>query len=138
MVPRRGNFKMCKNWNMSEKTVPILFVGDGFLSLCITSYLPFRPTLLGDFPACCGRRNASPTPLQIENLAENSVSILFVGDGFLSLCIAVYLPLCPTLLGDFPACCGRRNASPTPLQIPNLRTTERYRAGGAARSESKS
>ena len=25
-----------------------------------------------------------------------------------------------------------------PLQIPNLRTTERYRAGGAARSESKS
>ena len=82
MVPLRGDFKMCKNWNMSEKTVPILFVGDGFLSLCITSYLPFRPTLLGDFPACCGRRNASPTPLQIENLAENSVSILFVGDGF--------------------------------------------------------
>ena len=66
MVPLRGDFKMCKNWNMSEKTVPILFVGDGFLSLCITSYLPFRPTLLGDFPACCGRRNASPTPLQIE------------------------------------------------------------------------
>ena len=66
MVSLRGNFKMCKNWNMSEKTVPILFVGDGFLSLCITSYLPFRPTLLGDFPACCGRRNASPTPLQIE------------------------------------------------------------------------
>ena len=65
MVPLRGDFKMCKNWNMSEKTVPILFVGDGFLSLCITSYLPFRPTLLGDFPACCGRRNASPTPLQI-------------------------------------------------------------------------
>ena len=82
MVPLRGDFKMCKNWNMSEKTVPILFVGDGFLSLCITSYLPFRPTLLGDFPACCGRRNASPTPLQIENLAENSVLILFVGDGF--------------------------------------------------------
>ena len=50
-------------------------------------------------------------------MSENSVSILFVGDGPPVLCIAAYLPLRPTLLGDFPACCGRRNASPTPLRI---------------------
>lgn len=54
MVPLRGDFKMCKNWNMSEKTVPILFVGDGFLSRatwftdCVTTW--FTHLLLGHHP----------------------------------------------------------------------------------------
>ena len=42
------------NWNFSENTVLILFVGDGFPSLCIAAYLPLRPTLLGDFPLAAG------------------------------------------------------------------------------------
>ena len=59
-----GLGKMIVKFEFVGPTVKASY-GTGFPSLCTAAYLPLRPTLLGDFPACRGRRNASPTPLQI-------------------------------------------------------------------------
>ena len=69
MVPLRGDFKMCKNWNMSEKTVPILFVGDGFSVPLHSGLFTVSPNPLGRFSRLLREAKRLPYALTNWNLS---------------------------------------------------------------------